>query len=281
MLRVQTLFSRLAVGRPMMLTRPLSHSAFLAKNSTLAAIETKPKRTAAAAAAAGSKKKKTSGGNKKMAKKAAKPKAAKPKAAKPKAAKPKAAKRTTKKELTETIVTPPIKGPTAYNLFVKEQYVKAGSVRGDKPSIAGISRESSGSWKSMSEAEKQPYEQKSQQERKQQEEKLRQWWSTVDRSLVKLENRRRRRLIRDKGASFQLLKDPFLPKRPHSAFVVFCVEKMPYAPGSNVAEKAKSIAVEWNALSDKQKEPYVKEAQGMAEQYKKEMDAYNARFVEN
>ncbi|KAJ1804845.1 hypothetical protein LPJ56_006642, partial [Coemansia sp. RSA 2599] len=97
MLRVQTLFSRLAVGRPMPLTRPLSYTSVVAKQGA-AAVKSKPTR-----AATDSKKK--ASGEKKAAKETKKK------------AEPKAAKQPTEKELTATIVSPPPGPSTAYSLF--------------------------------------------------------------------------------------------------------------------------------------------------------------------
>ncbi|KAJ1869192.1 hypothetical protein LPJ57_005587 [Coemansia sp. RSA 486] len=258
MLRVQTLFSRLAIGRPLLVTRPVSYAAVVAKNATLAAVA-KPARAEA------SKKKKTASGPKKPVKKTK----ALEKKPKQKAVK----KQPTKKELTETIVSPPTGPPSAYNLFVKAHHAKSAS---QQLSLPEVSREASALWKALSDADKRSFEQESQQARKSHERDLRQWWSTVDRKKVQLENMRRRRVSQEKGTPVNLLKDPFKPKRPTTGYVLFFIEKAPNVSADSVAEKAKIVSAEWHSMSDEQKAPYQKKSKAMVEKYQKDLAAYNA-----
>ncbi|KAJ2610941.1 hypothetical protein H4S08_003387 [Coemansia sp. RSA 1365] len=216
-----------------------------------------------------------------------KPAAAKPKkkktvvAKKPKVKKPK--KGPTKQEQLEaklnskrTMLRVPKAAPSAYALFIHKF---GGFAPGAEPSnIAERARLYSSKWKSLSDKEKQAYQEESQKLRKEHEIAMRKWWSTVDLDLVALENRRRRRQSKG-GSKPTLLRDPFKPKRPATSFVRFSTERMSENKGASngiedISMAVKNAAQIWKNLSDAEKAPFTKAAQADSRRYKEDMDKY-------
>ncbi|PIA13630.1 HMG-box [Coemansia reversa NRRL 1564] len=216
-----------------------------------------------------------------------KPAAAKPKkkktvvAKKPKVKKPK--KGPTKQEQLEAklnsrrvILRVPKAAPTAYGLFIQKF---GGFAPGSEPSnIAERARLYSSKWKSLSDKEKQSYQEESQKLRSEHEVTMRKWWSTVDLDLVALENKRRRRQSKA-GTKPTLLKDPFKPKRPVSAFIRFSTERMSENKDvsngiEDVSKAVKHAAQIWKNLSDAEKAPFTKAAQADTRRYREDMDKY-------
>ncbi|XP_028298282.1 high mobility group protein B2-like [Gouania willdenowi] len=73
-------------------------------------------------------------------------------------------------------------------------------------------------------------------------------------------------------------KDPNAPKRPPSAFFVFCGEYRPSVkqqfPGLSIGDCAKKLGEMWSKLSQSEKLPYEEKAQKLREKYDKDMVAY-------
>ncbi|KAJ8280146.1 hypothetical protein GJAV_G00051040 [Gymnothorax javanicus] len=74
------------------------------------------------------------------------------------------------------------------------------------------------------------------------------------------------------------IKDPNAPKRPPSAFFVFCGEFRPKVraenPSLSIGEIAKKLGEKWNATSAEDKLPYEKKASKLKEKYDKDLAAY-------
>ncbi|KAJ2540828.1 hypothetical protein EV175_006196 [Coemansia sp. RSA 1933] len=241
----------------------------------------KPKR-----AAAGAKSSKTT--TKAKAKKAKVAKVEKPKKKKPK-----------KKELSaeekmirsrKALVAFP-KSPirSGYLLFFKTQFKDVGaSSPGQTIKVAEVAREMSLKWKRMDEAEKAKYGALAKAQRAQYEKDVVDWWKSVDHKLVELENKRRKRInknIRDKvkagetvrGSKLALLKDPFQPKRPLSAYMKFCKSELTgfgNGSGARVSEYMKQIGTKWRSMSEGQKAPFVQAAHNDMAAYKKAAEQY-------
>uniref|UniRef100_A0A3Q1I3G9 HMG box domain-containing protein n=1 Tax=Acanthochromis polyacanthus TaxID=80966 RepID=A0A3Q1I3G9_9TELE len=66
-------------------------------------------------------------------------------------------------------------------------------------------------------------------------------------------------------------KDPNAPKRPPSAFFVFCSEYRPsvkqQCPGLSIGDCAKKLGEMWSKLSQSEKQPYEEKAQKLREKY--------------
>lgn len=80
------------------------------------------------------------------------------------------------------------------------------------------------------------------------------------------------------GARARKRKDPNAPKRPPSAFFVFCGEYRPTVkqecPGLSIGDCAKRLGVMWSKLSQSDKQPYEEKALRLREKYDKDMVAY-------
>ncbi|XP_016890379.1 high mobility group protein B2a isoform X1 [Cynoglossus semilaevis] len=76
-------------------------------------------------------------------------------------------------------------------------------------------------------------------------------------------------------------KDPNAPKRPPSAFFVFCSDHRPRIkeehPGISIGEIAKKLGELWSTQSSKDKAPYEAKAAKLKEKYEKEVAAYRAK----
>ncbi|XP_074555283.1 high mobility group protein B2-like [Halichoeres trimaculatus] len=76
-------------------------------------------------------------------------------------------------------------------------------------------------------------------------------------------------------------KDPNAPKRPPSAFFVFCSEHRPKIkdenPGIAIGDIAKKLGELWGRQSDKDKAPYAAKAAKLKEKYERDVAAYRAK----
>ncbi|XP_078147225.1 high mobility group protein B2a [Centroberyx gerrardi] len=76
-------------------------------------------------------------------------------------------------------------------------------------------------------------------------------------------------------------KDPNAPKRPPSAFFVFCSDHRPKIkgehPGISIGDIAKKLGELWSKQGPKDKIPYEAKAAKLKEKYEKEVAAYRAK----
>ncbi|KAM4611933.1 high mobility group protein B2a [Polymixia lowei] len=76
-------------------------------------------------------------------------------------------------------------------------------------------------------------------------------------------------------------KDPNAPKRPPSAFFVFCSEHRPKIkgdhPGISIGDIAKKLGELWSKQSPKDKAPFEAKAAKLKEKYEREVAAYRAK----
>uniref|UniRef100_H0XSV4 HMG box domain-containing protein n=1 Tax=Otolemur garnettii TaxID=30611 RepID=H0XSV4_OTOGA len=76
-----------------------------------------------------------------------------------------------------------------------------------------------------------------------------------------------------KGETKKKFKDPNAPKRPLSAFFLFCSEYCPKSkgehPGLSIGEVAKKLGVMWNNTAADDKQPYEKKAAKLKVKYKR------------
>ena len=71
-----------------------------------------------------------------------------------------------------------------------------------------------------------------------------------------------------------LPKDDTKPKRPGSAYTVFCSEVMPKYRGQGLKAAAQQCSTEWAAMSEDKKAKYTKVAEAAWEKYRKKMETY-------
>ncbi|TRZ17566.1 hypothetical protein HGM15179_009561 [Zosterops borbonicus] len=84
-----------------------------------------------------------------------------------------------------------------------------------------------------------------------------------------------------KGETKKKFKDPNAPKRPPSAFFLFCSEFRPKIkgehPGLSIGDVAKKLGEMWNNTAADEKQPYEKKAAKLKEKYEKDIAAYRAK----
>lgn len=76
-------------------------------------------------------------------------------------------------------------------------------------------------------------------------------------------------------------KDPNAPKRPPSAFFLFCSENRPQiktdTPGLSIGDTAKKLGEMWSEQTPKDKQPFEQKAGKLKEKYEKDVAAYKAK----
>lgn len=84
-----------------------------------------------------------------------------------------------------------------------------------------------------------------------------------------------------KGAKKKRYKDPNAPKRPPSAFFLFCADFRSKVkgenPGLSIGDTAKKLGQMWNDSSSEERQPYEKKAQKLKEKYDKDVLAYRTK----
>ncbi|EGW01712.1 High mobility group protein B1 [Cricetulus griseus] len=87
--------------------------------------------------------------------------------------------------------------------------------------------------------------------------------------------------ISPKGETKKKFKDPNAPKRPPSAFFLFCSEYHPKIkgerPGLSIGDAAKKLGETWNSTAAEDKQPYETKAAKLKEQYEKDIADYRAK----
>uniref|UniRef100_A0A8D2ZYW0 High mobility group box 1b n=1 Tax=Scophthalmus maximus TaxID=52904 RepID=A0A8D2ZYW0_SCOMX len=87
--------------------------------------------------------------------------------------------------------------------------------------------------------------------------------------------------IPPKGQKNKRFKDPNAPKRPPSAFFLFCADFRSKVkgehPGLSIGSTAKKLGEMWNGLSAEDKQPYEKKAAKLKEKYDKDIIAYRTK----
>ncbi|XP_068614254.1 high mobility group protein B1-like [Brachionichthys hirsutus] len=90
-----------------------------------------------------------------------------------------------------------------------------------------------------------------------------------------------RNYIPPKGHKKKRFKDPNAPKRPPSAFFLFCADFRPKVkgecPGLTIGDTAKKLGEMWNGSSAENKQPYEKKAAKLKEKYDKDIICYRTK----
>ncbi|XP_029302774.1 high mobility group-T protein-like [Cottoperca gobio] len=128
--------------------------------------------------------------------------------------------------------------------------------------FAEFSKKCSERWKTMSQKEKGKFE-----------------------DLAKLDKLRYERDMKNydppTGQKRKRFKDPNAPKRPPSAFFLFCGDFRPKVksehPGLTIGDTAKKLGEMWNSSSAENKQPYERKAAKLKEKYDKDVVAYRTK----
>lgn len=128
--------------------------------------------------------------------------------------------------------------------------------------FAEFSKKCSEQWKSQSAKEKGRFEDMARQDKVRYEREMRNY-------------------IPPKGQKKKRFKDPNAPKRPPSAFFIFCADfrakVKSESPGLSIGDTAKKLGEMWNSSSAENKQPYEKKAAKLKEKYDKDMIAYRTK----
>ncbi|XP_068176947.1 high mobility group protein B2a [Antennarius striatus] len=152
---------------------------------------------------------------------------------------------------------------TSYAFFVatcREEHKKKHP--GAAVGFSEFSKKCSERWKTMSHKEKVKFEEMAKTDKARYEEEMKGY-------------------VPPKGVKNKKKKDPNAPKRPPSAFFVFCSEHRPKIkeenPGSSIGDIAKKLGELWSAQTPKDKAPFNAKAAKLKERYEKEVAAYKAK----
>ena len=128
--------------------------------------------------------------------------------------------------------------------------------------FAEFSKKCSERWKTMSAKEKSKFEDMAKSDK-----------ARYDREM--------KNYVPPKGDKKGKKKDPNAPKRPPSAFFLFCSEHRPKIksehPGLSIGDTAKKLGEMWSEQSAKDKQPYEQKAAKLKEKYEKDIAAYLPR----
>jgi len=128
--------------------------------------------------------------------------------------------------------------------------------------FAEFSKKCSERWKTMSPKEKGKFEDRAKLDKVRYEKEMRTY-------------------IPPKGQKKKRFKDPNAPKRPPSAFFLFCADFRQKVktdtPGLSIGDTAKKLGEMWNNSSPEDKQPYEKKASKLKEKYDKDMIAYRTK----
>jgi len=134
--------------------------------------------------------------------------------------------------------------------------------------FAEFSKKCSERWRTMSPTEKGKFEDMAKQDKVRYEREMRNY--VPPRGMKKSKKR---------------FKDPNAPKRPPSAFFIFCADfrqkVKSESPGLSIGDTAKKLGEMWNSSAAEEKQPYEKKAAKLKEKYDKDIIAYRTKGTTN
>ena len=138
--------------------------------------------------------------------------------------------------------------------------------------VSEVAKEGGRKWRGLSAAKKKPYEEAAEEE-----------WDEYREAMAEFKAQGGVMPVKKKrGAKKQ--RDPNMPKRPLSAYILFMMENRPKIVKSlpadaKVTEVMKEAGKQWRALTAAKKKKYETEAAKLKKEYAKEMDAYKAQLA--
>lgn len=97
---------------------------------------------------------------------------------------------------------------------------------------------------------------------------------------IKLEAAKKEiQMKREKSKLKNRMREMGKPKRPASAYLFFAKEKLAERAGASIADWRKNTADSWAALSNKEKEVYLKKQTAAQEAYKRDMKKWEERMI--
>jgi hypothetical protein len=167
------------------------------------------------------------------------------------------------------------KRPKSSYLFFCED--KRDEVKEDYPDLKAteITSKLGELWKALPDSDKTKYIEQAEEAKESYKEKMSSYVRPSDEELLQLAASKKGK----KGKKGEKRpKDPNAPKRPKSSYLFFCEDKRDLVkeaePDLKATEVTSKLGQLWKALSDKQKQKYVKKAEQAKEHYNDEMKSY-------
>ncbi|KAG5518476.1 hypothetical protein PMAC_002871 [Pneumocystis sp. 'macacae'] len=180
------------------------------------------------------------------------------------------------KTLLKTRSAPSRLGYSPWIAFLKERFKSALGAPKE------ILKQSSNIWKSLSQKERQIYQDLSQQSRIDAIRAYELWVTSLSPKEISEENRLRNRLRKQGRKGISRIKDPRKPKRPMTPFFLYCmharsspdfIEK--YVGGATKpTEQIQALSRKWAAMGEEEKMKFINQATDNRARYQKEMEIY-------
>ena len=152
---------------------------------------------------------------------------------------------------------------TAYAFFVqtcREEHKRTNP--GEQVVFSEFSKKCAGRWKVMDMNDKRPFEEMAARDKMRWEEEMKHWTPVDGR----------------KGKKQKRKKDPNAPKRPQTAFFLFCADHREALrqqfPDLRIGEIAKKLGEKWSQCDGEKRAKYEGIANDQKETYKRQMEAY-------
>jgi len=154
---------------------------------------------------------------------------------------------------------------TAYAFFVqtcREEHKRTNP--GEQVVFSEFSKKCAGRWKVMDTTDKRPFEEMAARDKMRWEEEMKHWTPVDGR----------------KGKKQKRKKDPNAPKRPQTAFFLFCADHREALrqqfPELRIGDIAKKLGERWSQCDPEKRKGYEATANNQKEDYKKQMEAYKS-----
>jgi len=154
---------------------------------------------------------------------------------------------------------------TAYAFFVqtcREEHKRTNP--GEQVVFSEFSKKCAGRWKVMDTTDKRPFEEMAARDKMRWEEEMKHWTPVDGR----------------KGKKQKRKKDPNAPKRPQTAFFLFCADHREALrqqfPELRIGDIAKKLGEKWSKCEPDRKKEYEVTANDQKEEYKQKMEAYKS-----
>lgn len=169
-----------------------------------------------------------------------------------------------KKEKKEKDKDAPKRGKTGYLFFCQEKRDEAKNECGEDAKQSEIMKMLGEMWKELNDEEKEPYQEKAKEDKDRYNEEMKNYVPKEGTGKGKAKKQ----------------KDPNAPKKPRSAYILFCQknrEKAKKECGADTKPSAvmAQLGAMWNKLSEKAKKPFLKEAEEDKKRYEEEKAAYD------
>lgn len=159
-----------------------------------------------------------------------------------------------------------------YNSGVRDEILNAHPDWTHKEKMSKVGKISGQKWGAMTDAEKQPWKDKSEAAKSKYKAEF-EVYKKTDNYKTFTEELQKKKIMKNSGKK---LKDPNKPKLPQSGYFRYLSDYRKQHPEmkSKVSESAKAAGVLWKAMSETEKKPYMDAAAKAKEEYKVTLEAY-------